>query len=67
MACAVIRTSFRLHDNALLARALADSSLTTIYIPIDEARVLTPNQCMPTIKKAKAITKPNFILGTSKH
>lgn len=67
MACTVIRTSFRLHDNALLTRALNDSALTTIYIPIDEARVLTPNQCMPTIQKAKAITHPHFILGQSKY
>ena len=67
MACVVVRTSFRLHDNALLTGALADSTLSTIYIPIDEARVLPPQQCMPTIQKGKAITHPRFTLGQSKH
>lgn len=38
MAC-VIRTTFRLHDNPLLERGLADPAVRTLVVPIDTDRV----------------------------
>ena len=68
MACLVVRSSFRLHDNAVLTRALADSTLCTVCIPIDSARVLSPSLCLPSVKPPySALADPKFILGQTSH
>lgn len=67
MACLVLRSTFRLHDNPALDRALADPSLLALYLPIDTARVLPPSKCLPTLRAYTAINDPKFVLGTLAH
>jgi hypothetical protein len=67
MACLIVRSTYRLHDNGVLARALADPLLSVVYLPIDTARVLSPRVCLPTLRPYTAITAPRFALGTRAH
>ena len=67
MVCLIVRSTFRLHDNVVLARALADPLLSAVYLPIDTARVLSPGVCLPILRPYTAITAPRFALGTRTH
>lgn len=67
MVCLIVRSTFRLHDNVVLARALSDPLLCAVYLPIDTARVLSPRVCLPILRPYTAITAPRFALGTRTH
>ena len=62
--CAVVRSTFRLHDSPILTQALNDVNLKCIIVPIDTHRVCKPNQMLPTFAKSigdEHITDPRFI------
>lgn len=59
----ILRNTFRLHDNPALHHALHDTHCKTILIPIDSARVLAPDRCIPTIQ-GDIITHPRFYTYT---
>ena len=67
MSVLVVRSTFRLHDNAVLTRALADKALRAVIVPIDAARVLAPATCLPTLRPYSAIVQPRFVLGQTAH
>lgn len=59
----ILRNTFRLHDNPALHHALQDTQCKTILIPIDSARVLALDRCIPTIQ-GDVITHPRFYTYT---
>ena len=67
MACVIVRTTFRIHDNPLLDRALTDPQLATVYLPIDAGRVPPVKACLPQVEAHTHIRDPHFVHGTSTH
>ena len=62
----ILRTTFRLHDNPALYKALHDPQCKMLLIPIDISRVLAPTTCIPHLDtKTHTLTTPHFVTWNS--
>lgn len=63
----ILRTTFRLHDNSALLKALNDPHCKTVFIPVDTSRVLKPSACIPCLDtQTQTLAKPNFVTWKQK-